>query len=334
MAATGGWPDGLTRYNLVLDEAEQSELLAFAEEALRRGRQGELAGKSYVPLPDEWVARGQGRETVHFGVLVKCNKVLNARVEPIPPPLVAVAQRLVERGILGADCAPDAVCLNAYEASSWLPAHVDSAAFDRPFCTLSLLSHHAAIFGEGLASDDPVSAQSSAAAAAARVDMPPGSVLRVDGESAGPSCKHGLPPHPSRRISFTFRKLSAETRTRHEAIRLEAAGAQERRRERRVAAKAARGGGAAAEHQLTRLSPRHLRHIPLRVGNIVKLEMDNGSSDTHTAWVVQHQCPVCAGAAVPAPEQSPCRARGPVVRGVCGCAWGWGWARWLHVCAP
>jgi hypothetical protein len=106
------WPAGLTRYDDVLSEAEQAELVAFAEQMLARGRAGLLAGKSYLPVPDEWVRRGQGRETVHFGVLVKCNKVLNARVEPMLPPLAAVAARLVERGILTPEQAPDCVCLN------------------------------------------------------------------------------------------------------------------------------------------------------------------------------------------------------------------------------
>jgi len=234
------WPAGLTRYDDVLTEAEQATLVAFAEDVLRRGRAGALAGKSYLPVPDEWVSRGQGREMAHFGVLVKCNKVLHARVEPIPPPLATVAARLVHLGILGQ--APDAVCLNAYETGAWLPAHVDSAAFDRPFCTLSLLSGHIAIFGDSLVSDDPLIPEGSvAAAAAARVSMPPGSVLRVSGESAGPGCKHGLPPHPARRISLTFRKRTAETVRAHEAIRHESELAQQQRIEKRRAAKAAKG---------------------------------------------------------------------------------------------
>ena len=59
--------------------------MEFAESALARGRAGLLAGKSYQRPPAEWAARGQGRETVHFGCLVKCNKLLGAPVEPLPP---------------------------------------------------------------------------------------------------------------------------------------------------------------------------------------------------------------------------------------------------------
>src|SRR6056297_1075738 len=55
------WPVGLSRHDDVLSEAEQAELVAFAEHMLLRGREGSLAGKSYLPVPDEWVRRGQVR---------------------------------------------------------------------------------------------------------------------------------------------------------------------------------------------------------------------------------------------------------------------------------
>ena len=56
--------------------------------------------------------------------------------------------RFEAAGITSAESRPDTCCVNVYEAGSWLPPHVDSEAFDRPFCTLSLLSQQEAIFGE------------------------------------------------------------------------------------------------------------------------------------------------------------------------------------------
>jgi hypothetical protein len=45
-----------------------------------------------------------------------------------------------------------------------------------------------------------------------RFMMPPGSVLRVGGPSAGPNILHALPAASSARLSFTFRKLGAAAR--------------------------------------------------------------------------------------------------------------------------
>ena len=89
-----GAPAGLMIYHGVIDEACHDALVAFAEHVLARGRAGLLRGKSYQAPPVEWRERGQGRETVHFGVLVKCNKVLNADVEPLPPIVEALYSHL------------------------------------------------------------------------------------------------------------------------------------------------------------------------------------------------------------------------------------------------
>ena len=73
---------------------------------------------------------------------------------PLPPLLEALLDRLEARGIFTASERPDTCCVNAYEAGSWLPPHVDSAAFDRPFCTLSLLSVQEVVFGEEIRGAD------------------------------------------------------------------------------------------------------------------------------------------------------------------------------------
>ncbi|EOD26296.1 hypothetical protein EMIHUDRAFT_115083 [Emiliania huxleyi CCMP1516] len=131
----------------LLDAPAQAALVEFAESALARGRAGLLAGKSYQRPPAEWAARGQGRETVHFGCLVKCNKLLGAPVEPLPPILEDLFSALEAAGVFGAAQRPDSVCVNVYEEGAWLPPHVDSDAFARPFCTVSLLSDHCVGFG-------------------------------------------------------------------------------------------------------------------------------------------------------------------------------------------
>ena len=44
--------------------------------------------------------------------------------------------------------------------------------------------------------------------------MPSGSVLVVDGNAAGPECKHAVVAASERRISLTFRRLSDAARTK------------------------------------------------------------------------------------------------------------------------
>ena len=82
---------------------------------------------------------------------------------------------LEERGVFTAAQRPDSCCINVYERGTWLPPHVDSEAFDRPFFTLSLLSAQTAVFGEridGTAGDWH---------GQLRFVMPVGSVLRLQG---------------------------------------------------------------------------------------------------------------------------------------------------------
>ena len=145
---------GLDLFEDAVDGESAAEILDLVDAHIAQGRAGTLGCKSYVAPPADWRRTGQGRETILFGVHVKCNKVQNAAVLPLPPLLEALLDRLEARGIFAASERPDTCCVNAYEAGSWLPPHVDSAAFDRPFCTLSLLSVQEVVFGEAIGGAD------------------------------------------------------------------------------------------------------------------------------------------------------------------------------------
>ena len=230
--------DGLTLFKGMLDDARQAELLEFIEDLLARGRRGALCGLTYKPPPDEWRRIGKGRETLQFGVRVHCNKVDLASTEPLPAELHALLDDLTTAGIFAIHERPDTCCVNIYETGSWLPPHVDSEAFARPFCTLSLISAQEALFGEDIDGD---AGSWHGDERAVRVLMPPGSVLRVGGYAAGPLCKHALPMASGRRISLTFRRLGAATRAHIQTVRDQAAAAAEARRQRRREKKEARG---------------------------------------------------------------------------------------------
>ena len=237
-------PPGLVLHRDVVRPAAQAALLALTDEWLERGRAGLLRGRSYNKPPAEWADAGQSRECVHFGVRVKCNKVDNAPVEPLPAPLHELLDALTAAGVLAPDERPDSCCINYYGPGAWLPPHVDSLAFARPFCTVSLLSAQDVVFGDEIAGADGVWSRPATTAAGrraegdggaageeaeeeeqeaaaaeeeenasrccrfARFTMPPGSALRVDGAAAGPVCKHALPRATARRVSLTFRRVS------------------------------------------------------------------------------------------------------------------------------
>ena len=140
--------DGLVLNEGVISAQMQSEILAFVEEELCSGRAGTREGKTYSAPPDTWLRTGQGREMLQYGAFTKCNKVIPAAVLPLPSLLELLLDTLQAAGVVGAHERPDTCVVNVYAAGSWLPPHVDSEAFDRPFWTVSLLSAQEVVFGD------------------------------------------------------------------------------------------------------------------------------------------------------------------------------------------
>ena len=228
-------PDGLALFEGLVSPEAQDELLRLVDGWVAAGRSGGLRGKSFEEPPEEWRRTGQGRTALLFGVHVKCNKVDNAPVEPMPERLVTLLDGFEAAGVFSGAERPDTCCVNVYEAGSWIPPHVDSASFDRPFCTLSLLSCQSVVFGEAIQGDK------GEWSGECTFSMPPGSVLRVAGAAAGPSWKHALPKTTARRVSLTFRKLGAARRDEFASIRTASAEAAAARKARRALAKEAKG---------------------------------------------------------------------------------------------
>lgn len=227
---------GLTLHTDVLPAKQQANLLALVDEWIAAGRAGNLKGKTYQKPPQEWIETGQSRECLYFGVRVKCNKVDNAHVEPMPVPLLEILDQLETGGIFTAAQRPDSCCINSYSEGSWLPPHRDSTKFARPFFTLSLLSEQEVVF----ATDILGSAGIWEGSTLLRVEMPVGSLLRVDGEAAD-EMRHALPRATSRRVSLTFRRLSDATRAHLEALREASTESKAARFERRRREKEAKG---------------------------------------------------------------------------------------------
>ena len=226
---------GLALFVEALDGAACAALEAYVSELFERGRDGLLA-KSYVPKPSQWEQTGQGRATVHFGCLVRYNKLLwGAEVAPLPAELERVLDLLCTCGLFHPDQRPDTCCVNEYERGTWIPPHVDSEAFARPFFTLSLLSEQETVFGRDL------HGTAGEWTGGTRIRLPRGSVLRVDAPAAGPEVRHAVSKCTARRYSLVFRRLSEQSVAKRVTLRETVAAAALARQQRRIEAKLKRG---------------------------------------------------------------------------------------------
>jgi alkylated DNA repair dioxygenase AlkB len=192
-------PEGAALIKDVLDDQECQTLETLLRDLLKNGAQ--LPGKTYSPVTHpNFVKRNQSRETLQYGAYVDKNRVQNACVAPLPPPLLRVARRLKKLGIVSTT--PDACCVNFYSQGQWLPDHVDSRKFERPLVTVSLGSEQCVLFKRR-------------GCLTRCLRLPVGSALRLDNEAAN-EWTHGLPPATSPRVSLTFRRLNAETKSKFE----------------------------------------------------------------------------------------------------------------------
>ena len=190
-------PEGATLVKGVLGEEECQTLETLLRDLLKNA--AALPGKTYSPVTaPAFRKRNQSRETLQYGAYVDKNRVQNASVAPLPPPLLRVARRLKKLGIV--QQTPDACCVNFYGIGQWLPDHVDSRKFERPLVTVSLGSEQCVLFKRR-------------GCLPRCVRLPVGSALRLDGCAAN-DWTHGLPPATSPRISLTFRRLNAETKSK------------------------------------------------------------------------------------------------------------------------
>ena len=101
-------PDGALLIEAVLDDEECKTLEALLRDLLKNG--AALPGKTYSPVTHpNFVKRNQSRETLQYGAYVDKNRVQNACVAPLPPPLLRVARKLKKLGVV--TTTPDACCL-------------------------------------------------------------------------------------------------------------------------------------------------------------------------------------------------------------------------------
>ena len=144
--------EGLVLFTDVVSTDLAQRLKSRVEHLLVEGRAGRLPHKStYKPVTGAFVARQQSRELLQFGCYTHANRVeVAANVASLEsePLLVECVERLEQAGVFdGSEASrPDCCTINVYDVGCWLPPHVDSLHFARPFATLSLGSDQVVAF--------------------------------------------------------------------------------------------------------------------------------------------------------------------------------------------
>eukprot|EP00854_Cymbomonas_tetramitiformis_P008469 gene8469-10063_t len=213
--ATVNSVEGLELHTNILSKAEQERLVDFVKDLERRGHANELRGRTFT-APRKWM-KGKGRVTMQFGCVYNYATDSQGRApgilteedtEPLPPLLQSVIRRLIRWKVLPADKEPDSAIINLYSEDDCIPPHIDHHDFTRPFCTISLLSEQAILFGARIGIVNPGEFD-----APFKLSLPTGSVLILKGNAADVA-KHCVPAVTADRISITLRRMQDPFRKR------------------------------------------------------------------------------------------------------------------------
>ena len=198
---------GLRLHTHVMTPKTEATMVRWVDQKLDEGRRKQLRGSTFM-APSRWM-KGKGREILQFGVFYdyQAHEIAWERpVEPMPPVLVDLVDKLVAKRVLPEAVRPDTCIVNVYNPGDCIPPHIDHESYPRPFCTVSLLSEADILFGTAIrvAGDGEFDAPFG-------LRLPRASCLVIDGNAAN-TAQHCIPSVPERRISITFRKAPARGR--------------------------------------------------------------------------------------------------------------------------
>ena len=123
----------------------------------------------------------------------------NETVEMMPPLLEDLIDRLVSTGVLPRSKRPNSAIINVYSEGDCIPPHIDHHDFDRPFCTVSMLSTQNMVLGTKIKIINE-----GQFAGAESISLLRRSCLVLDGNGADVA-KHCVPSVTQERVSITFR---------------------------------------------------------------------------------------------------------------------------------
>ncbi|CAN6901781.1 unnamed protein product [Brassica oleracea] len=201
--------EGLKLYEKMVDSNEVSQLVSLANNLRNAGRRGQLQCDAYVSYKRP--NRGHGREMIQLGLPIADTmpdddesikgkfSVKNAyrRIEPIPPFLTDIIERLVSKQIIPVK--PDACIIDFFNEGDHSQPHMFVPWFGRPVGVLSL-SECEFTFGRVIVSAYPGDYMGSL-----KLSLTPGCLLLVEGKSAD-LAKFAIHSIPKKRILITFTK--------------------------------------------------------------------------------------------------------------------------------
>ncbi|KAK3276463.1 hypothetical protein CYMTET_15462 [Cymbomonas tetramitiformis] len=200
--------EGLSLHSGVLTAVEEKQLLAQIQAWAEAGRAGRLRGPTYCEPPSWRGGRAKGRITIQFGSCYKYDGSDDLKgslppsatdeVEGMPEVLEALVERLVRWKLLPRERWPDSAVISMYSADDCMLPCVDHDDYERPVCTLSLLSEASMVFSAvgTRGQEDGMT-----------VALPAGSLAVLDGNSSK-LAQNEITPVPERWVSITLRQLA------------------------------------------------------------------------------------------------------------------------------
>ncbi|XP_068660623.1 RNA demethylase ALKBH10B-like isoform X1 [Aristolochia californica] len=191
---------GLKLYEDIFTELELSKLANFIHELHLAGQKGELSGDTFILFNQQ--LKGNKREIIQLGTPIfgslKDDTTYN--IEPIPPALHAVIDRLIECRLLPEKRRPNGCIINFFDEGEYSQPYMKPPHLDQPVSTL-LLSESTMAFGRVMVSDNLGDCKGSL-----MLSLKAGSLLVMRGNSTD-LARHLMCPSPNKRVSITFFKV-------------------------------------------------------------------------------------------------------------------------------
>ncbi|WOL16397.1 hypothetical protein Cni_G25184 [Canna indica] len=191
---------GLKLYEEIFTDSELLEFSEFINELRLAGRKGELSGETFILFNKE--VKGNKREIIQLGtpLFQSATEEAASNIEPIPPALQNVIDRLIQWRLLPESRKPNSCIVNFFDEDEHSQPYYKPPHLDNPLSAL-ILSETTMAFGRSLVSDHDGNYKGSLT-----LSIKEGSLLVMRGNSAD-MARHVVSSSPNRRVIITLMKV-------------------------------------------------------------------------------------------------------------------------------